>query len=233
GREAEYADLIAQHYRQYYAQANLARSRNTARRQAVRDKVIRYLVLAGEQAVSHHAAAKAERNYTDALALLEEDALADDVPRRVELFAKRGDTHWTQLHGDEAWDDYQEALRLWSAYSAIMMDRGPISDQVGQTQVAAPSVPAGTAYAMVEPLIPSAAPRALPLDWHTQGMKLYRLLVQLPSRHPSLFQRLPEHEELLTYLQEGLRLADELRQRDTLEGAALLTAKAFFWWSWP
>jgi tetratricopeptide (TPR) repeat protein len=38
---------------------------------------------------------------------------------------------------------------------------------------------------------------------------------------------------LLPYLEEGLRLVDELGQRETLDGAALLAAKAFFWWSWP
>src|SRR5262249_62049766 len=101
----------------------------TPRRQAVRNKVIRYRVLAGDQAASRHAAAKAERYFTDAITLLEEDALAEDVPRRVELFTKRGDTHWAQLHGDEAWDDYREALRLWSAYSAFMVERAPTSEQ--------------------------------------------------------------------------------------------------------
>ena len=63
-------------------------------------------------------------------------------------------------------------------------------------------------------------------------MRLYRALAQLPARNPGLFRQPPPHEELLAYLEEGLRLASELGQRDTLDYAELLTASAFFWWSW-
>ncbi|HST87967.1 MAG TPA: adenylate/guanylate cyclase domain-containing protein, partial [Ktedonobacterales bacterium] len=122
GREAEFADVIAQHYRQYYAQANLSRERNGARRLAVRDKVVHYLTLAGEQAAGRHAGAKAARYFTDALALLEEDARAEDVPARVQLYMRRGDAHWSLLRGDEAWADYREALRLWSSFSNYMVE---------------------------------------------------------------------------------------------------------------
>jgi tetratricopeptide (TPR) repeat protein len=46
------------------------------------------------------------------------------------------------------------------------------------------------------------------------------------------FRQPPQHEELLRYLEKGLRLLEELGQRHTVDGAALLTAKSFFWWSW-
>ncbi|MGZ3583105.1 MAG: ATP-binding protein, partial [Ktedonobacterales bacterium] len=261
GREAEFADLIAQHYREYYVQANLAVSPTSARRQLVRDKVVRYLTLAGDQAAARHAAGKAERYYTNALAMLEEDAFADDVPRRVSLLMKRGDAHWLQVRGDGAWTDYRDALRLWSAYSTLTVD--PVNQPANQQEpgsassagtpqrvasssdapyagdarltvatLSAPVAADGVATALADAPVLRGAQIALPLDWRTLGLRLYRLLVQLPTRYPSLFQQPPSHEELLPYLQEGLRLAEELGQRDTLEGAALLTAKTFFWWSW-
>ncbi|HEX8033645.1 MAG TPA: hypothetical protein VF510_07345, partial [Ktedonobacterales bacterium] len=261
GREAEFADLIAQHYREYYVQANLAVSPTSARRQLVRDKVVRYLTLAGDQAAARHAAGKAERYYTNALAMLEEDALADDVPRRVSLLMKRGDARWLQVHGDGAWTDYRDALRLWSAYSTFTVDpvnqpanqratgsasgagtREPIassSDAPSASDarhpvatISAPVAADGVAAALADAPVLRATQVALPLDWRTIGLRLYRLLVQLPTRYPSLFQQPPSHEELLPYLEEGLHLAEELGQRDSLEGAALLTAKTFFWWSW-
>ncbi|MBF6592557.1 MAG: hypothetical protein IVW57_18760, partial [Ktedonobacterales bacterium] len=122
GGEAEFADLLAQHYRQYYVQGNPARSRNLARRQAVRDKVVHYLALAGDQAAGRHASMKAERLYTEALMLLSEDAVSEDVPRRVDLYMKRGDVRWQRVRADTAWADYREALRLWSAYSSFTVE---------------------------------------------------------------------------------------------------------------
>jgi tetratricopeptide (TPR) repeat protein len=232
GREAEFADLLAQHYRQYYVQANLARSRNSARRLAVRNKVVCYLIFAGDQAMMRHSGTKAEAYYTDALSLLAEDALAGDVPRRTELYTKRGDAHYMQAHGDEAWDDYREALRLWSAYSAFLVDQVTAPGSQGETRVAAPVAADGAAETMGELTLSDMLPMALPLDWRQRGMRLYRMLVQLPTRYTSLFQQPPSHEELLSYLTEGLRLAEDMGQGDTAEAAALLTAKAFFWWSW-
>src|SRR5262249_32542497 len=122
GHEAELAELLALHYQQYYLQGGLARSRNAARRQAVRDKVLRYLTLAGDQAAARQAAAKAERFYTDALELLEGDdePSAGDVPTRVELYARRGDARWLAVRADDAWRDYRHALDLWLAYSAAV-----------------------------------------------------------------------------------------------------------------
>jgi class 3 adenylate cyclase len=248
GREGEFAELLAQHYRQFYIQANLPRARNGARRQAVRSKVIGYLTLAGDQSMARHAAVKAEQYYSDALELLAEDARAEDVPQRVELHTRRGDAHWLQVDGDATWTDYREALRLWSAYSAFMVDStGERSVDAGagagvgrdEGTIVAPVAVNGALAAMAEmaETAETAEPReggvSLPLDWRSRGMRLYRLLVLLPARYPSAFQQPPAHHELLGYLQEGLRLSAELGQSDTLEAAELLTAKAFFWWSWP
>ena len=234
GREAEFADLLAQHYRQYYVQGNLVRSRNTARRQAVREKVVYYLALAGDQAAVRHASTKAERAYTEALALLAEDAVSEDVPRRVELYMKRGDVRWRQVHADVAWADYREALRLWSAYTLFTVDGVTPERQPGGA-IAAP-VAADGAPAMIAEMPAATGSQTpatvLPLDWRAWGLRLYRHLVLLPTRYASLFQQPAAHEELRQILDEGLRLAEELGQRDTLEGAELLTAKAFFWWSW-
>src|SRR5262249_24933679 len=157
---------------------------------------------------------------------------------------------WLQLDGDSAWADYREALRLWSAYSSYTIDgaaagaaadgAAPRVNTAGQAGAAAGTgaregpVAADRAPAALEGLGLAAEGRlALPLDWRARGMLLYRQLVLLPTRYPTLFQSPPSHEDLLEYLREGLRLLEEFGQRDTLEGAELLTAKAFFWWSWP
>ncbi|HKS69637.1 MAG TPA: adenylate/guanylate cyclase domain-containing protein, partial [Ktedonobacterales bacterium] len=231
GREADFADLIAQHYRQYYLQVGLDRSRQTERRLAVRNKVVYFLTLAGDQAHARHAAAKAERAFTDALTLLEADALSEDVPSIVRLYMKRGTARWTQVRADAAWADFREALRMWSAYSAFLVD-GVSPGGIPEGVISAPVGADGTAAVVADlPRDERLAP-ALPVDWRSWGLALYRLLVLLPSRNMGFFQQPPSHDELLPYLTEGLRLAEELGQRETLEGAALLTAKAFFWWSW-
>ncbi|HEX9058378.1 MAG TPA: adenylate/guanylate cyclase domain-containing protein [Ktedonobacterales bacterium] len=216
-------ELLAQHYYQYYLQANLSRSRNVARRQAVRKNVLRYLTLAGDAACQRHVTAKAESYYSDALAVLRDDLSSDDLVLRLDLRMKRGDVRWLRAKGDAAWCDYREALHLW-----LGADPESASTPLPESGICPPDAPDEPANADT-----SIAPSALPTDWPQRGMRLYRLLVQLPTRHPGWFQNLPPHEELRAYLQRGLELADRLGQRDTLDGAALLTAKSFFWWSWP
>ncbi len=65
------------------------------------------------------------------------------------------------------------------------------------------------------------------------GMRLYRRLVTLPTRYPSWFRNPPLIQELQGYLTAGLRLAEEADEPNSLDRVALLTAKTFFWWSWP
>jgi class 3 adenylate cyclase len=239
GREAELAELLALHYQQYYRQAGLARSRNAARREAVRDKVLLYLTLAGDQAAARQAAAKAEQFYSDAISLLEADdeGKAGEVPRRVELYAKRGDARWLAVRADDAWRDYRHALDLWFAYGAFAQPPEgsvPVDGQAGRARElvdAPPGTP--TADGALGEDGTSAVAGMMPEAWRAQGLRLCRLLVQLATRDRGLFQQPPNHDTLLPLLKQGLRLAQELEQHETPEYAGLLTARAFFWWSWP
>ncbi|HEX6819532.1 MAG TPA: adenylate/guanylate cyclase domain-containing protein [Ktedonobacterales bacterium] len=240
GREGELAELLALHYLQYYTQAGLDRSRNTARRQAVREKVLRYLTLAGDQAASRQSVLKAERSYTDALELLEAEGEAADIPLQVELHAKRGDVRWQAVDADHAWRDYRSALDLWFAYSAYIA--GELAGQPGQAQAGEEDSRKGQALAgrdlqdnaaVVMNGGLTAVTAMLPQEWRAWGPRLCRLLVQLPTRSRPFFQHPPAYEALVPYLEQGLRLAEELGESESPEYAALLTAKAFFWWSWP
>lgn len=205
GREDDFAELLAQHYRQYYVQANLSRTRNTARRQAVLAKVVHYLTIAGDQAAARHASGKADAYYTDTIRLIEEEGRSDDTPLRQALFTKRGDARWSALRADEAWADYRTALELWAGYE----------------------MPHAKSAKGAEPA--SARDEPDHLDWLTQGMRLYRLLVALPTRYTAYFQQVPTLDDLKTYLDRGLKLADATGCHDTAEYAALLTATSFFW----
>lgn len=232
-----FIELLAQHYYRYYTLANLSRSRNQERRRQVRATVVAALQQAGEQSVARHALAKADTYFTDALELFGDDVDPTDAPQVVALHTARGAERWLALRADDAWNEYREALRVWSATSAsIAPANEPV--RVGavarglETPVAAGSASQPPTVSQPGGLRSPTMPVALPLDWRQQGMRLYRVLAQLPTRNEGLFRRLPPHEELGAYLDEGLRLADELGQRDTLDYAELLTAKSFFWWSW-
>ncbi len=196
GREAEYAEMLAQHLEEYYRQSGLARSHDLELRQNVLSKVVAYLELAGDGATARHAAQSAVRYYSRALALLAEagdDFAANNRQTRIVLHARRGDARAMQSDGDGAWRDYQAALKQWQMIDAA----------------------------------------TLAMDDRTTGMRLYRRLVTLPTRYPSWFRHEPAHEELRTYLQAGLQLAGEAGAANSLDRAALLTAKTFFWWAWP
>jgi class 3 adenylate cyclase len=204
GREEEFAELLAQHYQQYYLQANLARSRNAARRQAVRAKALHYLTLAGDRAAARHAIAQAERFYGEALALPGADADLLSVRERVDLLMRRGDARRLALRIADAWYDYHDALELWSGVEAserFARDGDDPATSVG--------------------------------EWRRRGVRLYTYLVLLPTRHGGVFHSPPGHEELLGYLERGLQLAESCGGRESAEYAWLLTAKSFFWWSWP
>jgi len=204
GREEEFAELLAQHYQQYFLQANLARSRNASRRQAVRAKALRYLTLAGDRAAARHATTQAERFYGEALALPGAEADEASIEQRVDLLTRRGDARRMALHIPDAWYDYHDALELWS-----------------------------TLEASERPASESGDP-ALAVDaWSRRCVRLYTQLVLLPTRHGGLFHTPPSHEELLTYLERGLQMAERHGGRESAEYAGLLTAKSFFWGSWP
>ena len=223
-------ELLAHHYQEYYRQADLARSRNAMRRQAVRAKVIGYLLRAGDGAAARHVAAKAERYYADAWDLLQEEPSPATLPIRVETLFQRGGMRWLQAKGDAAWADYRAALDLW-------LESGVVDTATGQAFEAARTADDaegetdGDATSST-PLSLAEEPGVESASWAKKGLQLYRLLVQLPSRSPAWFSDPPSHEELRAYLERGLALAGALGLRDSIEGAALLTAKTFFWWSW-
>lgn len=231
--EFAFTELLAQHYYRYYVQANLARAHNRERRRSMRGRVTRYLLLAGDQSVARHALTKADGYYSDALALLGEEGQREDAPRGVALLMRRGAERWLALRADDAWADYRAALRVWSAHNALATGVTQVVD-VTDAPDQTPDDAQGDMEAVAPPTSDTDQPGAEPLpdDWREQGMRLYRLLAQLPTRNPGLFRRLPPHEELRAYLDAGLRMAEELGRRDTLDYAGLLTAKSFFWWSW-
>lgn len=231
-RPGQYAELLAQHYYRYYTLANLSRSRDQQRRRQVRARVVAALQQAGDQSVARHALAKADNYFTDALELFGEEVDVADAPLVVALRAARGAERWLALRADEAWSDYREALRVWAATSAAITPAMAPAEAVGVATPVASGASQPRTFAEPDNPPSPLMPDVLPLDWRQQGMRLYRLLALLPTRNPGLFRRPPPHEELAAYLDEGLRLAEELGQRDTLDYAELLTAKSFFWWSW-
>ncbi len=197
----EYAEMLAHHYEEYYRQAGLARSRNVERRKAIRDKVIHYLILAGDRARRRFAPHAAIRFYSRALTLFREDG-EEERSTLITLYRKRGDARALQTDGDGAWKDYRAALQLW------------LQDDQGHAR-------------------PPDVLASLPPEERAVGMQLYRRLVLLPARFASWFRQPPPYEELRRYLEAGLRLAEESGDTYSLARAALLTAKTFFWWSWP
>jgi class 3 adenylate cyclase/tetratricopeptide (TPR) repeat protein len=228
----QFTELLAQHYYRYYTLANLSRSRNQQRRREVRARVVAALERAGELAVARHALAKADSYYTDALELFGEEVDPNDAALLVALRSARGAERWLALRADDAWNDYRDALRVWSTTAGALEPVNARVEQRVATPVGAGSASQSPSISQPGGEVSPAMPAMLPLDWRQQGMRLYRLLAQLPTRNGGLFRRQPSHEELGAYLEEGLRLADELGQRDTLDYAELLTAKSFFWWSW-
>ena len=230
-----FAELLAQHYYRYYTLANLARSRNVERRRETRAKVVAALRLAGERAVTLHALAKADTYFTDALDLLSSDEDPNDIPTIVALLVARAGARWLAMRSDDAWGDYREALRAWASVSGAITSGGAAAPVSTPAAAGGASGAGGSSGRFATPPTSAegeCAVSALPPDWRQTGMRLYRALAQLPARNPGLFRQPPPHEELLAYLEEGLRLASELGQRDTLDYAELLTASAFFWWSW-
>ncbi|HEX9035926.1 MAG TPA: adenylate/guanylate cyclase domain-containing protein [Ktedonobacterales bacterium] len=226
------AELLAQHYYRYYTLANLARSRNVERRRETRDKVIGALRQAGEGAVTLHALSKADAYFSDALDLLAGDDDTNSVATVVSLLIARASARWLAVRADDAWSDYREALRAWASVSSAIAH--PTASTLAPVGTGATTSAGGESRrsSVGRGAADGPAPTALPVDWRQTGMRLYRALVQLPSRYPSHFHQTPPHEELLAYLDEGLRIAEELGQHDTIDYAEMLTAKAFFWWSW-
>lgn len=214
-RREAYAELLARHYEEYYHQSGLARSRDVIARREQLDKVVDLLDHASYGAIQRHAPQAAIHYATRALILLEEDGEDTRLLRRrmmIILYVRRGDARALQSDGDGAWHEFKEALRWW-----LPTDRG--RDGIDRGEVRAPV----------------ASPVAEDKHWDERqiGMRLYRRLVTLPTRYPSWFREEPPIDEVRGYLTAGLQLADEVGVRESLDRVALLTAKTFFWWSFP
>ncbi|HEX9068181.1 MAG TPA: hypothetical protein VF807_05385, partial [Ktedonobacterales bacterium] len=121
-RVAGISELLAWHYHEYYIQGNIYRSRNATKRAAVREKVLGYLTLAGDESAARYAPMPADRFYSDAIALLVSDGLPADLPRRVDLLIKRAHARANARHFDDAWGDYHDALDLWASRPMSDMD---------------------------------------------------------------------------------------------------------------
>jgi hypothetical protein len=213
GKADTFVELVAHHYLEFYRQASHSDPRSMARRVAAREKVIHYLSQAGDVATARHALVKADQYYSDALEVVADALAAPDVPLHVALLMQRGNVRALLTLGDDAWSDYREALRLWLEVGADAR-----RDAQGRATATADDAAEDT--------------ERVAADWQRRGLSLYRQLVLLPSRWGGWFRDPPAHEDVRTYLQAGLELAERLGQRDTADYAALLTAKSFFWWSW-
>jgi class 3 adenylate cyclase len=213
GKADTFVELLAHHYLEFYRQASQSDPRSMARRVAAREKVIHYLARAGDVATARHALTKADQYYSDALAVVTDPLAAPNAPLRVALLMQRGDVRTLSSQGDDAWSDYREALRLWLGVGADAL-RDAHTNNGDASNVAVEGI------------------QWIAADWQQRGLSLYRQLVLLPSRWAAWFRDPPSHEDVRTFLQAGLELAERLGRRDTADYAALLTAKSFFWWSW-
>ncbi len=202
-RIEEFADMLARHYEEYYRQAGLARSRNRERRRAVLAKAVGYLRLAGDNARRRVARMTAIRAYSRAIALLREVGEDGDPADRLAII------DLLAFRGD-ARALHSDGDSAWKDYEAAL--HAWLTDANGRQRA------------------PEEVARES-ADERETGMRLYRRLVTLPARYPSWFKQEPPHDMLRAYLAAGLRLADEAGERDSLDRAALLVAKSFFWWA--
>jgi tetratricopeptide (TPR) repeat protein len=117
---------------------------------------------------------------------------------------RRGDVRRLALHIPDAWYDYHDALELWSTVETSERLTGDGEDSKVDAD-----------------------------EWRRRGVRLYTYLVLLPTRNGGVFHTPPSHDELRGYLEQGLQLAESCGGRESAEYAWLLTARSFFWWSWP
>jgi len=113
GRLPEFAELLAYHYQQaatawpQLLQGELS-SEISLDSTALRQKAITYLLMAGDRAASKYATEQAIRLYTEAL------GLSSGAPTElVYIYKQRGIAHFLREDGQEAWDDWKQALMCW------------------------------------------------------------------------------------------------------------------------
>ena len=119
GRVDEFIELLAYHYYQAVvawsqAASGQALSRRPARAQAqadLRQKAIRYLTQAGNEAIGKYAANQAMRHYIAALGLL--NGSESDRSLRPHLHERLARAYFVLSDGDLCWEHYQQALNEW------------------------------------------------------------------------------------------------------------------------
>ncbi len=126
-----YAELLAYHYQQAVTtwSTNMAvdalelfhpdqqgDAPRRISRSELRASAIKYLTLAGDQALHSYYTIRALQAYNDAFDLLSENGA--DVVTLIAMYIKLGDAYSQRSNQDEAWQHYRKALRLATAEDA-------------------------------------------------------------------------------------------------------------------
>ena len=83
----------------------------------LRQRTIKYLTLAGDQALHSYYTIRAIQAYNEALELLNESEA--DALTLAQMHEKLGDAYAQRFNGDEAWQEYCRALKLMSEAQVI------------------------------------------------------------------------------------------------------------------
>lgn len=115
---ALYAELLAYHYQQALANWSLNLSLEQQQgtetrisRPELRRRAIKYLIIAGDQALHSYYTLRALQAYHDAFDLLTEEQIKD-THLQIKLHIKLGDAYSQRGDTDQAWQDYRKAEQL-------------------------------------------------------------------------------------------------------------------------
>ncbi len=124
-QQATYAELLAYHYQQALATWSIGLSMPSIEtdnaldttdaplrltRPELRHRAIKYLTLAGDQALNTYYTIRALQAYGDAFDLLTDNEAY--LPDLISLHERLGDAHFQRGNEDEAWQEYRKSLRL-------------------------------------------------------------------------------------------------------------------------
>jgi class 3 adenylate cyclase/tetratricopeptide (TPR) repeat protein len=129
GREEEFAELLAHHFKAAASgeDADLAFGDEPARRENVRAKAVRALILAGSAARGRAALSRATELHRDALALA-----ATDV-ERVQALEELGEDQQASFYGEDAIAAYLEALEIARADASMDASRARLCMKAAST----------------------------------------------------------------------------------------------------
>ncbi len=124
--------LIAYHYQQALATWSIGLSMSSIEahnllditepplhltRPELRRRAIKYLTLAGDQALNTYYTIRALQAYGDAFDLLTDNEA--DLPDLIALHERLGDAHFQRGNEDEAWQEYRKSLRLANEHPEV------------------------------------------------------------------------------------------------------------------